>query len=61
MFDGLVQAKQMDDMSHRGQPEVGLRKPNDLCTRVSEERGDGEGPGSQALCTCVDEDCLVRG
>jgi hypothetical protein len=32
--------------------EVGLREPRDLCARVSKERGDGEGAGSQALCAC---------
>ena len=27
-----------------------------LCAHVSEERGNGEGEGSQALCACVSEE-----
>ena len=27
-----------------------------LCAHVSEERGSGEGEGSQALCACVSEE-----
>ena len=33
--------------------EVCLRKPRDLCARVSKEREDGEGAGSQALRTLL--------
>ena len=29
----------------------------DLCARVSEERADREGAGSQVLCACVSEEC----
>ncbi len=33
---------------------VGLREPTHLCACVSEERGDGEGAGSQALSVLSD-------